>query len=67
MLNLVIGGGHVIGADGPILADVGIVGEKIVTVEAGLRGERHIDATGCYVIPGGVDPHVHLELALGGG
>ena len=66
MLDLVIGGGHVIGADGPILADVGIVGEKIVIVEADLRGERQIDATGCYVIPGGVDPHVHLQLALGG-
>jgi dihydropyrimidinase len=66
MLDLVIGGGQIVTADGPVLADVGIRGETIAEIGAGLTGARQIDATGCYVIPGGVDPHVHLQLALGG-
>ncbi|MCC6458545.1 MAG: dihydropyrimidinase [Caldilineaceae bacterium] len=64
--DLVIRGGTVITASGPILADVAIVGETIAAVGLDLAGKRQLDATGCYVIPGGVDPHVHLQLALGG-
>lgn len=66
LFDLVVGGGSVIGANGPVLADVGIVGEKIAAIGVALRGERYIDATGCFVLPGGVDPHVHLQLVLGG-
>jgi dihydropyrimidinase len=25
-----------------------------------------LDATGCYVMPGGIDPHVHLEMPFMG-
>lgn len=64
--DLVIRGGSVITADGPVLADVGIAGEEIAAVAPGLAGTREIDATDCYVIPGGIDPHVHLQMALGG-
>jgi dihydropyrimidinase len=64
--DLVIHSGTVITASGPIMADVAIVGETIAAVGLDLVGKQQIDATGCYVIPGGVDPHVHLQLALGG-
>jgi hypothetical protein len=31
-----------------------------------LRRRRVLDATGCYVMPGGIDPHVHLEMPFMG-
>ncbi|MBI5444222.1 MAG: dihydropyrimidinase [Deltaproteobacteria bacterium] len=51
---------------GDLLASEG----RIVALGAGLEkthGARTIDATGCYVLPGGVDPHVHMELATPAG
>jgi dihydropyrimidinase len=66
VFDLVIRGGTVIMADGPVLADVGVAGEQIAAIGLALDGARVMDASGCYVIPGGVDPHVHLQLALGG-
>lgn len=43
-------------------ADVLIVGERIASVGVvGERSNREIDASGCLVIPGGVDTHTHLE------
>ena len=66
MFDLVIHGGEVIAPDGPRMADVGVNDGVIAAIGADLNGNRVIDARGCYVIPGGVDPHVHLQLALGG-
>ena len=34
------------------------------TVQTG-PGDTVVDATGCYVIPGAVDPHVHMQLDTG--
>jgi dihydropyrimidinase len=49
-------------------ADVGIIGDKIVAVERGLpAGHRDIDATGRYVLPGGIDTHCHVEQRSGMG
>jgi dihydropyrimidinase len=59
----VITGGRVVTPGGVLDADVVIGGEKIVAVTArgSARGEGDlIDAGGCYVLPGGVDPHVHM-------
>jgi dihydropyrimidinase len=46
--------------------DILVTGGKIVAVGESLAatagGARVIDASGCLVFPGGVDPHVHLEL-----
>jgi dihydropyrimidinase len=66
MFDLVIQGGEVITAAGVQRADVGVQGETIDALGVNLDGTRVINADGCYVIPGGVDPHVHLQLALGG-
>ena len=62
----VIAGGEIVTASGNLRTDVGIRGETIAAVAPDLVGIRTLDATGCLVIPGGVDPHVHLQLALGG-
>ncbi len=66
--DLVIRGGTVGGAGGSGMADVGVTGSRITAVaEAGsLRdAAKVIDATGAFVVPGGVDPHVHTSLLLG--
>ena len=63
---LVIQGGLVIGAGGATIADVAVEGERIVAIGENLAGAATIDAAGCYVIPGAIDPHVHLQMPLAG-
>lgn len=66
MHDLVISGGWVLdGTGGPAFpADVGVVGDRIVAVDAGLAGRRTLDASGHYVAPGFVDMHSHSDLQL---
>jgi dihydropyrimidinase len=59
--DLVISGGTVVTADQEAHADIGITDGRIAAVGPGLRGRDEIDATGLFVLPGGVDPHVHLS------
>ncbi|HKB47236.1 MAG TPA: dihydropyrimidinase, partial [Ktedonobacterales bacterium] len=47
-------------------ADVLIEGEKIISIGQQLSGDTTIDATGKYVIPGGIDVHTHLDMPFGG-
>lgn len=58
--DLVLRGGTVVTADGREEADVGVLGERVAGIGDGLRGRREIDARGRFVLPGGVDAHVHL-------
>src|SRR5262249_25841813 len=68
--DTIIANGTVISAEGQEKADVAIKGEKIAAVGKGLaknaNGAEVIDAAGRYVIPGGIDVHVHLELPFCG-
>ena len=69
--DVVIKGGVVVGGSGMRKADVGILGEKIVSVEPELKSEdagRLIDAAGKYVLPGVIDVHTHpvYEDDMGG-
>ena len=55
--------------EGSQRSDLLIVGEKIAAVGNDLdapAGSRVIDAGGCYVMPGGIDPHTHMELPFMG-
>jgi dihydropyrimidinase len=57
--------GGVIVSDGLSLrSDLLIKGEKIIQVDKKIvsAADEIIDASGCLVFPGGVDPHVHLKL-----
>lgn len=61
-MDLVIRGGTVATAAAVGRADVGVEGGRIVQVGLNLPpGQDEIDATGLYVLPGGVDVHTHLN------
>ncbi|MGH3312871.1 MAG: dihydropyrimidinase [Streptomyces sp.] len=69
----VVRGGLVITAADETHADVLIEDGRIAavattggTVAEGWSAERSIDATGKYVIPGGVDAHTHMDFPFGG-
>lgn len=60
--DLVFQNGTVITAEKTVQADLGVKDGKIAALGSGLRGRENISAQGMWVIPGGVDPHVHLDM-----
>jgi dihydropyrimidinase len=65
--DTIIQGGRLVSVAKTTRADLGIRGERIVAIGkrlagSGAGGAKIIDARGRYVIPGGVDAHVHLDL-----
>jgi len=65
MLDLIIHGGEVVTPVGVARHDIGIKGETIAAVAgagalAAIEAAHRIDAKGKIVMPGGVDPHVHM-------
>jgi dihydropyrimidinase len=62
--------GTVVTADGSYQADVLVDGETIVQIGADLAAtvtaDEVVDATGKYLIPGGIDGHTHMKLPFGG-
>jgi dihydropyrimidinase len=65
-MSTVIKNGTIVTHDLTYAADVLIEGGKIVEIGQGLSGDTVLDATGCYVMPGGIDPHTHLEMPFMG-
>lgn len=65
-MTIAIRNGTVVTDDFVRKADVLVDGEKIAAVGEGLGGDREVDATGCYVMPGGIDPHTHMEMPFMG-
>ena len=65
-MSKVIKGGTVVTADRTYEADVLIEGGRIAQIGPNLSGDETLDATGCYVMPGGIDPHTHLEMPFMG-
>ena len=63
MINdLVIKSGSLVGGDETRVADIGIRDGKIAEISPNLTGKEEISASGMLVLPGGVDPHVHIEM-----
>ena len=66
MLDLLIRGGMVVSPAATLEQDVGVQGEKVVSLTApgadSSRAGRVIEAQGKYVLPGGVDAHVHFGI-----
>jgi dihydropyrimidinase len=68
-VTTLIKGGTVVGPTGAGPADVLIDGETIAALFAPGRGPEDVDtvdATGKYVIPGGIDGHTHMQMPFGG-
>lgn len=68
-MAILIKGGTVVTADHSFRADVLTEADKIVAVGENLEasgGAEVIDAGGAYVLPGGIDPHTHMELPFMG-
>ena len=65
-MSTVIKGGTIVTHDLTYKADVLIEGGRIAAIGPGLQGDTELDATGCFVMPGGIDPHTHLEMPFMG-
>ena len=65
-MSLVIKGGTIVAADRTYNADVLVEGETIKAIGEGLNGDSTLDASGCFVMPGGIDPHTHLDMPFMG-
>ncbi|HEX8352496.1 MAG TPA: dihydropyrimidinase [Pyrinomonadaceae bacterium] len=67
-MKTLIRNGRVVTAVDDYRADILIEGETVSTIGAKLEMEADvvIDAAGKLVIPGGIDPHTHMELPFGG-
>jgi dihydropyrimidinase len=65
-MSKVIKGGTIVTADRTYVADVLVEKGVITDIGTGLSGNETLDATGCYVMPGGIDPHTHLEMPFMG-
>ncbi len=65
-MSTVIRNGTIVTADLTYKADVLIEDGRIAAIGAGLTGDKVLDATGCYIMPGGIDPHTHLEMPFMG-
>ncbi|RMD93843.1 MAG: dihydropyrimidinase [Alphaproteobacteria bacterium] len=65
-MSTVIRNGTIVTADLTYRADVRIEDGRISEIGPKLKGDEELDATGCYVMPGGIDPHTHLEMPFMG-
>ena len=67
-MSILIRNGRIVTAADDYRADVFIQGETVTLIgrDLVLPADRVIDAAGRLVIPGGVDPHTHMEMPFGG-
>ena len=69
MSSVLIRGGTVVNADRMFRADVLCIDGQIAQIGEGLEapaGAEVVDAGGQYVMPGGIDPHTHMQLPFMG-
>jgi len=67
-MSVLIKGGRIVTAADDYVADVYVEDETVTLIGESLDqpADKVIDATGKYVLPGGVDPHTHLDMPFGG-
>jgi dihydropyrimidinase len=67
-MSVLIKNGRVITATDDYVADIFIEGETITSIgkKLAVKADQEIDASGKLVFPGGIDPHVHLDMPFMG-
>jgi dihydropyrimidinase len=65
-MSTVIKGGTIVTADTTYVSDILIEDGRIAEIGKELKGDKVLDASGCYVMPGGIDPHTHMEMPFMG-
>ena len=67
-MSLLIKNGRIITAADDYIADIFIEGETINEIgkDLLLKADKEIDAAGKLIFPGGIDPHVHLDMPFMG-
>ncbi|MEO7264265.1 MAG: dihydropyrimidinase [Ferruginibacter sp.] len=67
-MSILIKNGRIITADSDSIADIFIEGEtiKMIGKDLPVTADETIDASGKLVFPGGIDPHVHLDMPFMG-
>lgn len=67
-MSILIKNGHLVNAAEDFIGDLYVEGEKIVDIGKNLerKADQVIDASGMLVFPGGIDPHVHLDMPFMG-
>src|SRR5881397_3663754 len=70
-MKILIRNGHVVTAVDSYTADILVDGSAVVLIGQDLQKisgalDKTVDATGKLVIPGGIDPHTHMDLPFGG-
>jgi dihydropyrimidinase len=67
-MSLLIKNGRIVTATDDYMADIFIEGETISAIGKNLpvKADKVIDASGKLVMPGGIDPHVHLDMPFMG-
>src|SRR6187401_1146264 len=67
-MSILIKNGTIVTASDLYQGDVFVDGERISTIGSSLEmaADQVIDATGKYVLPGGIDVHTHMDMPFGG-
>ena len=67
-MSVLIKNGRVITAVDDYFADIFIKNETVTLIgeKLDIEADEVIDASGKYLIPGGLDPHTHLDMPFGG-
>ncbi|HMW67021.1 MAG TPA: dihydropyrimidinase [Chitinophagaceae bacterium] len=67
-MSVLIKNGNIVTATDNYIADIFIEGETVKAIGKDLqvKAEKEIDAIGKLVLPGGIDPHVHLDMPFMG-
>src|SRR6266542_3772849 len=67
-MSVLIKGGRIVTAADDYVADLFVEDETVTLIGDSLdiQADRTIDASDKYVLPGGVDPHTHLDMPFGG-
>lgn len=67
-MSVLIKNGRIVTASEDFIADVYVEDEQIVAIGKNLsyKADKVIDATNKFVFPGGIDPHVHLDMPFMG-